>query len=255
MWHNWRHVDFSNWEADTRANSLVQLDNLHCNRDMTFYPLKQYGPLYWNISFQFLAVAWFLMHVKNYDFVFKYELLHYLCFPDYRAQLRGICWSVALGYSLIALRQKFLTFYWSLISISQIIVWPGREIIHYQNHATLAHYILLCSLVHYVKFSLASKHLELDGIEGRHLTICMSLALLLFVVWKWTTEIQHHCWSLGKIFFSSALWAPNCITKISARKELEAFWCMDFVYCVMQGQFTGWEKACAVAKVNMFSQL
>lgn len=32
-------------EADTRGNSSVQSDNFHGNRD-TFYPLKQYVPLY-----------------------------------------------------------------------------------------------------------------------------------------------------------------------------------------------------------------
>lgn len=154
MADNWKYVGFSNWEADTRGNSLAQLDNLQCNRD-TFYPLKQYGPLCWNISFEFLSVVQFLTRVKKYDFLFKYVLLHYL----YRTQFRGSYWSLAPGYSLIALGEKFLTFCWGLISIFQIIVGPGIETIPHHNHASLGPYILLCSLVHYVKFRLASKHL------------------------------------------------------------------------------------------------
>jgi len=47
-----------------------------------------------------------------------------------------------------------------------------------------------------------------------------------------------------------ALWTHNCITEISASKELEAFWCMDFVYHVRQGELAGRGKTLVVAEVN-----
>lgn len=45
--------------------------------------------------------------------------------------------------------------------------------------------------------------------------------------------------SLEFILVDSFLWTQNCITEINATSELEAFWCTDFVYCVMQREFTG----------------
>lgn len=91
-------------ETDTRGNSLVQLANLCCHRDMTFYPLNQHGPHYWNISFEFLSVACLPMPVKQLWFCVQ---IHPTSFPLFSyLQNSGKQGVLKLGpdFSLIALR-------------------------------------------------------------------------------------------------------------------------------------------------------